>query len=75
MQGLFSLGDRRIFPVIEKMVDTDDWRTACADAGIDPDFYIFRKKPFEEALPWDFIDIGVPKEKLWEEYGKAVEVT
>jgi len=73
MQGLFSVGDRRIFPVIERMADTDDWRTACADSGIDPDFYIFRNKQFEEALPWDFIDIGVPKEKIWEEYGKAVE--
>ena len=73
MQGLFSLGDRRIFPVIERMADIDDWRTACADSGIDPDFYIFRNKQFEEALPWDFIDIGVPKEKIWEEYGKAVE--
>ncbi len=73
MQGLFSLGDRRIFPVIERMADIDDWRTACTDVGIDPDFYIFRRKTFEEALPWDFIDIGVPKEKLWEEYGKAVE--
>lgn len=75
MQGLFSLGDRRIFPVIERMVEIDDWRTACAEAGIDPDFYVFRKKLFDETLPWDFIDIGVPKEKIWEEYGKAIEST
>ncbi len=73
MQGLFSLGDRRIFPVIERMVETDDWRMACAEAGIDPDFYVFRKKLFDENLPWDFIDIGVPKKKIWEEYGKAIE--
>jgi radical SAM superfamily enzyme YgiQ (UPF0313 family) len=75
MQGLFSLGDRRIFLVIERMVETDDWRTACADAGIDPDFYVFRKKLFDETLPWDFIDIGVPKEKIWEEYSKAIKST
>jgi radical SAM superfamily enzyme YgiQ (UPF0313 family) len=75
MQGLFSLGDRRIFPVIERMVETDDWRTACAEAGIDPDFYVFRKKLFDESLPWDFIDIGVPKEKIWEEYSKAIKST
>jgi len=75
MQGLFSLGDRRIFPVIERMVETDDWRTACAEAGIDPDFYVFRKKLFDETLPWDFIDIGVPKEKIWEEYSKAIKST
>ena len=75
MQGLFSLGDRRIFPVIERMVEIDDWRTACAEAGIDPDFYVFRKKLFDETLPWDFIDIGVPKEKIWEEYSKAIKST
>ena len=75
MQGLFSLGDRRIFLVIERMVETDDWRTACAEAGIDPDFYVFRKKLFDETLPWDFIDIGVPKEKIWEEYSKAIKST
>lgn len=72
MQGLFSLGDRRIFKVIERMVDTDDWHTACIDAGINPDYYIFRGRPFEEVLPWDYIDIGVPKEKLWGEYRKSI---
>lgn len=72
MQGLFSLGDRRIFPVIESMVETEDFRKACTDAAIDPDLYIFRKRAFGEALPWDFIDIGVPKDKLWGEYNKAL---
>ena len=76
MQELFSLGDRHIFPVIEKMVENG--RLAYGlfpNVGIDPDFYIFRQKPFEEALPWDFMDIGIPKEKLWALYGKAVEIT
>jgi radical SAM superfamily enzyme YgiQ (UPF0313 family) len=74
MQGLFSLGDRRIFPVIERMVETDDYRKACADKGIDLDYYVFRQKPFSEVLPWDFIDIDVPKETIWEEYRKAQSI-
>jgi radical SAM superfamily enzyme YgiQ (UPF0313 family) len=72
MQGLFSLGDRRVSPVIERMVETDDYRKACAEEGIDLDYYVFRKKGFDEVLPWDFIDIGVSKERLWAEYGKAL---
>ena len=74
MQGLFSLGDQRIFPVIERMVETDDYRKACADEGIDMAYYIFRQRPLDETLPWDFIDIGVAKEKIWVEYLKAVAV-
>jgi len=72
MQGLFSLGDRRVFRVIERMVETDDYRKSCADEGIDPEYYVFRRKRFDEVLPWDFIDIGVSKERLWAEYGKAL---
>ncbi|HMK55411.1 MAG TPA: radical SAM protein [Dissulfurispiraceae bacterium] len=72
MQGLFSLGDRRILPVIERMSQTDDFRKSCSDVGIDPSSYIFRQKDVFEVLPWDFIDIGVPRERLWDEYVKAV---
>ena len=72
MQGLFSMGDRRISKVLEAMLKIHDWRKACIDSGIDPDFYMMRKKDFQEALPWDFIDSGISKEKLWEEYQKAL---
>jgi radical SAM superfamily enzyme YgiQ (UPF0313 family) len=73
MQGLFSLGDRRVFNVIDRMSQEGDFRKACSDAGVDMNYYVFRNKAFDEMLPWDFIDAGVSKEKLWEEYGKAVE--
>ncbi len=72
MQGLFSLGDRRVFPVIERMVETDDYRKACTDERIELEYYVFRKKRFDEVLPWDFINIGVSKERLWAEYSKAL---
>ncbi|MDI6727491.1 MAG: radical SAM protein [Thermodesulfovibrionales bacterium] len=74
MQGLFSMGDRRIFNVLKEMVKTDDYRSACSQAGVDMDFYIFRKKDFNEILPWDFIDTGISKEKLWSEYLEAMNV-
>ena len=72
MQGLFSMGDRRISKVLEAMLKIHDWRKACIDSGIEPDFYMMRKKDFPEALPWDFIDSGISKEKLWDEYQKAL---
>jgi radical SAM superfamily enzyme YgiQ (UPF0313 family) len=74
MQGLFSMGDRRVFNVLKAMVKTDDYRSACSQAGVDMDFYIFRKKDFNENLPWDFIDTGISKEKLWNEYMEAMNV-
>jgi radical SAM superfamily enzyme YgiQ (UPF0313 family) len=72
MQGFFSQGDRRLSKVIEKIPEYNDWRKAAAAAGIKEDFYIFRKKEFSEILPWDFIDIGIEKEKLWAEYQEGL---
>lgn len=74
MQGLFSMGDRRVSMVIEKMSKTDDWIRATESAGIDKDFYIFRKKDLSEKLPWDFIDMGTGKESLWNEYQEALSL-
>jgi radical SAM superfamily enzyme YgiQ (UPF0313 family) len=73
MQGLFSTGDRKVFEVLLKMVRTDDFKTACSEAKMNMDFYIFREKSFNEILPWDFIDNGISKEELWREYNKALK--
>jgi hypothetical protein len=72
MQGLFSMGDRRIAKVLETMLEESNWEKAAAAAGINKDFYLFRKKDVSEHLPWDFIDMGISKQKLWEEYQEAL---
>lgn len=72
MQGLFSQGDRRVSKAVEEMLRYQDWRKATEAAGIKEDFYIFRKKDFNEILPWDFINIGINKDKLWDEYQEAL---
>ncbi|MDP2168578.1 MAG: radical SAM protein [Thermodesulfovibrionales bacterium] len=74
MQGLFSMGDRRISGVLEEMLVTPDWRKAASKRGISPDFYISRHKEFSETLPWDFIDSGMSKEALWKEYQGALGI-
>jgi len=72
MQGLFSMGDRRVSKVIETMSVISEWTKAVDASGLNSDFYISRKKDFNEILPWDFIDMGIEKEALWEEYREAL---
>ena len=72
MQGLFSMGDRRIAKVLETMLEESDWGKAATASGINKDFYLFRKRNVSEHLPWDFIDMGLSKQKLWEEYQEAM---
>jgi radical SAM superfamily enzyme YgiQ (UPF0313 family) len=72
MQGLFSMGDRRVSRVIKEIPKNEDWTKATEASGINTDFYIFRKKGFNEILPWDFIDMGISKDKLWAEYQEAI---
>ncbi|MFN3740812.1 MAG: radical SAM protein [Thermodesulfovibrionales bacterium] len=55
MQGLFAQGSRRIGDALEEMLDESDWKEACIKRGIDPEYYIFRKKEPDEILPWDFM--------------------
>jgi radical SAM superfamily enzyme YgiQ (UPF0313 family) len=71
MQGMFSMGDRRVSAALKAMLKETDWKKASIDAGINPDFYTLRKKDFSEYLPWDFIDTGISKERLWDEYQRV----
>jgi radical SAM-linked protein len=46
------------------------WKEAFEKAGIATDLYT-RKKGFEEALPWSFVETGIESAFLWEEFQKA----
>jgi radical SAM superfamily enzyme YgiQ (UPF0313 family) len=71
MQGIFSRGDRRVAKVAEHTA-SDAFSLSREYIGLSPDFYIFRVREKNEIFPWDFIDAGVPKERLWNEYREAV---
>ncbi|MDH4231136.1 MAG: radical SAM protein [Nitrospirota bacterium] len=73
IQGLFAMGDRRVGALIEKIASGDPLAAKDRLFKESLDFYIFRKKELSEILPWDFIDAGISKEKLWNEYQKALE--
>jgi radical SAM superfamily enzyme YgiQ (UPF0313 family) len=72
-QALLSLGDRRVAPVVAIAEQNgQNWRAAVADAGIDGDFYIFRDRSKDAALPWDIIDGGMKRPFFETEYAKSL---
>jgi hypothetical protein len=74
LQALLSRGDRRVGKLLRAAQENGgDWKKAAKTTAIDPDFYVYRRRDFSESLPWDFIDIGVRKEYLINEYKRALE--
>ena len=74
VQALLSRGDRRMGRLIRAAhAIGGDWKTAARGLGMDTDFYVLRRREFGEELPWDFIDNGVKKDYLWNEYERALE--
>jgi radical SAM superfamily enzyme YgiQ (UPF0313 family) len=71
LQGVLARGDRRVSVLVGKLAAGGMYSSGRGEAGVGSDFYIFRKRDISEILPWDFIDAGVAKEKLWEEYRQA----
>jgi hypothetical protein len=84
LEACISRGDRRIGQVIYRAwkrgcrLDSwyehfkyDQWIEAFRDCGLDPAFYAHRERPYDELLPWQFIDAGVSQEYLRKENEKA----
>jgi len=74
LQALLSRGDRRVGRILAAAQSFGgDWGRALRETSINPDFYVYRERDLDEVFPWDFIDHGIPKEKLKEEYLKAMK--
>jgi radical SAM superfamily enzyme YgiQ (UPF0313 family) len=74
VQALLSLGDRRVGDILLKVHQLNgNWMKALKAININPDFYVYRQKDLDEFLPWDMIEVGVPKKALIKEYQKALE--
>lgn len=72
LQALLARGDRRVGKILWTAQRYHwNWAQAFRAVDINPDFYLFRPRDFEEILPWDFIDHGIPKEALWRIYQEA----
>jgi len=73
IQALLSRGDRRVSGILMNVHRYQgDWSRALRETNLNPDFYVYRPRDLDEIFPWDFIDHGIPKEKLKEEYLKAM---
>ncbi|AKL95101.1 radical SAM domain-containing protein [Clostridium aceticum] len=86
LEAVFARGDRRLSKVLALAVeegckfdgwmehfDFDKWMGVFEKLGIDPKFYVNRKREYEEILPWDHIDVGISKEFLIRENEKAIK--
>ncbi|NWF57455.1 MAG: TIGR03960 family B12-binding radical SAM protein [Syntrophaceae bacterium] len=74
LQTVLSRGDRRVGKLLLTAHKLGgNWPQAYRSVDLNPDFYVYRPRTFEEILPWDFIDPGMKKEFLWEEYQKALQ--
>lgn len=73
VQALLSLGDRRVGEILRAVHRLEgNWARALKEVNINPDFYVYREKPYDEFLPWDIIDLGVARKTLISEHRKAM---
>ncbi len=73
IQALLSRGDRRLAPLLETVIKhRGNWPKAIKTVNVNPDFYVYRERDEGELLPWDFIDHGMSKAYLWQEYQLAL---
>ena len=49
-----------------------NWRAAVAESHVDADFFIFRDRSRDIALPWDIIDGGMKGSFFRSEYTKSL---
>lgn len=88
LEGVFARGDRKLSKVIldaykagclydswSEYFKYDVWMETFEKNQIDPIFYTSRERKKDELLPWDFIDVGVTKTFLWNEYQRAKQET
>ena len=84
LEGVFARGDRKVGQVLIKayekgcifdawseFFDNEKWMEAFEECGISIDFYNLRTRSLNEILPWDFIDCGVTKSFLKQEWERA----
>jgi len=74
IQALLSRGDRRVGQILMAAHrHQGNWEQALRETSLNPDFFVYRRRDLDEIFPWDFIDHGIPKEKLREEYVTAMK--
>jgi radical SAM superfamily enzyme YgiQ (UPF0313 family) len=86
LEAVLSRGDRRLSKVIYSAFKKgvkfdawgnrllfDRWMDAFKECDIDPNFYL-QDRTKDEILPWDFIDTGIRKDALSDEFNKLIAI-
>ncbi|MDD3419269.1 MAG: TIGR03960 family B12-binding radical SAM protein [Candidatus Gastranaerophilales bacterium] len=86
LEAVFSRGDKKLCSIIEKAflkgayldawrenMDKNRWIEAAQEAEINLLEYSIKNIPTDETLPWDFIDTGVKKQWLINEYNQSLK--
>ena len=84
LEAVFARGDRRVGKVLAKAHELgcrfdgwtehfrpELWEQAFEETGVDPAFYSYRERSYDEILPWDIIDPLISKDFLIRENEKA----
>ena len=77
IEAVLARGDRRVGEVIytawkkgckfdgwDEYFDFEKWKEAFNECGVTPDFYAYRKREYDEVMPWEHIDLGISKKFL-----------
>ncbi|MGC9399962.1 MAG: TIGR03960 family B12-binding radical SAM protein [Anaerolineae bacterium] len=85
LEALLARGDRRLNAVVarawelgarfdawQEWRDFDAWQRAFEEHGVDPHFYLYRRRDPEEVLPWDHLHSGVEKRFFWRDYRRSL---
>ena len=74
IQALLSRGDRKVAKILSLAnKNQGNWPKTFKASPINPDFYVLRERSVDELLPWDFIDHGINKSFLKQEYKRALQ--
>jgi radical SAM family uncharacterized protein len=86
IEGIVSRGDRRLGPVIEDVwrrggvfqewsehFDHELWVESMARHGLSVEWYVYRHRTEDEALPWDHLSAGLHRDFLWQDWRDALD--
>ena len=73
LQGLIARGDRRVADILLLAhTNNGNWPQTFKASPANPHFYVHRERDSDESFPWDFIDQGIDKSYLLNEYHRAL---
>ena len=86
LEGVLARGDRKLSDVIMRAFRkgarldawsqsflSERWKQAFEESGIQAAFYLQKKVP-DKILPWDFIDVGMSRDYLLQEFNKTIAI-